>query len=104
MRRVCRLIAVEGVGKGSRGGGRIGVEVPRVWKFLNYHLEDLDVLNATFAAPCLTTFCRLDALGPEAVGQRLEAHVGQADTGEEFSNGGGTTLIEASDLRTYIRD
>lgn len=31
------------------------------------------MLNATFAAPCLTTFCRLDELGLEAVGQRLEA-------------------------------
>jgi len=29
------------------------------------------VLQATFAAPCLTTFCRLDELGLEAVGQRL---------------------------------
>jgi len=29
------------------------------------------VLNATFAAPCLTTFCRLDELGLEAVGQHL---------------------------------
>jgi len=30
------------------------------------------VLNATFDAPCLTTFCRLDELGLEATGQRLE--------------------------------
>lgn len=30
------------------------------------------MFNATFAAPCLTTFCRLDELGLEAVGQRLE--------------------------------
>ena len=29
------------------------------------------MLNATFAAPCLTTFCRLDELGLEAVGQHL---------------------------------
>lgn len=28
--------------------------------------------NATFDAPCLTTFCRLDELGLEVVGQRLE--------------------------------
>ena len=28
--------------------------------------------NATFATPDLTTFCRLDELGLEAVGQRLE--------------------------------
>jgi hypothetical protein len=30
------------------------------------------MLRAIFAAPCLTTFCRLDELGLEAVGQRLE--------------------------------
>lgn len=30
------------------------------------------MLNATFTAPCPTTFCRLDELGLEAVGQRLE--------------------------------
>ena len=36
------------------------------------HLEDLDVPDATFAAPDLTTFCRLDELGLVAVGQRLE--------------------------------
>ncbi|MGO2520538.1 MAG: ISL3 family transposase [Microbacterium sp.] len=30
------------------------------------------MFNATFAAPCLTTFCRLDELGLQAVGQRLE--------------------------------
>ncbi len=31
------------------------------------------MLQTTFAAPCLTTFCRLDELGLEAVGQHLEA-------------------------------
>lgn len=36
------------------------------------HLEDLDVFNATFAAPCLTTFCRLDELGLVAIGQHLK--------------------------------
>lgn len=30
------------------------------------------MFNATFAAPDLTTFCRLDELGLEAVGQHLE--------------------------------
>ena len=34
--------------------------------------EDLDVLDATFATPDLTTFCRLDELGLEVLGQRLE--------------------------------
>jgi len=36
------------------------------------HPKDLDVPNATFDSPDLTTFCRLDDLGLEAVGQRLE--------------------------------
>ena len=36
------------------------------------HREDLDVPDATFATPDLTTFCRLDELGLVAVGQRLE--------------------------------
>jgi transposase len=30
------------------------------------------MLHAIFTAPCLTTFCRLDELGLEAVGQGLE--------------------------------
>ena len=34
--------------------------------------EDLDVSDATFAAPDLTTFARLDELGLDVVGQRLE--------------------------------
>jgi hypothetical protein len=34
--------------------------------------EDLDVLDATFACPNLTTFCRLDGLRLEVTGQRLE--------------------------------
>ncbi|MDP9466823.1 MAG: ISL3 family transposase [Actinomycetota bacterium] len=32
------------------------------------------MLDATFACPDLTTFCRLDELGLEVTGQRLEAH------------------------------
>jgi len=35
-------------------------------------LKDLDMPDATFACPDLTTFCRLDELGLEVVGQRLE--------------------------------
>jgi len=34
--------------------------------------EDLDVPDATFARPDLTTFCRLEELGLEVLGQRLE--------------------------------
>lgn len=36
------------------------------------HLGDLDMSDATFACPDLTRFCRLDELGLEVVGQRLE--------------------------------
>lgn len=35
--------------------------------------EDLDMSQPTFVTPDLTTFCRLDVLGLEAVGQRLES-------------------------------
>ena len=35
------------------------------------YLKDLDVPEATFACPDLTTFCRLDELGLEVTGQRL---------------------------------
>jgi hypothetical protein len=35
-------------------------------------LEDLDVPDATFACPDLTTFCRLDELGLEVTGQRVQ--------------------------------
>ncbi len=41
-------------------------------KYLVVHPEDLDMPDATFACPDLTSFCRLDALGLEVVGQRLE--------------------------------
>ena len=36
------------------------------------HPEDLDVPDATFACPDLTTFCRLDDLGLVVTGQRVE--------------------------------
>ena len=37
------------------------------------HQEDLDMPDRTFAAPDLTTFCRLEGLGLEVTGQRLES-------------------------------
>ena len=37
------------------------------------HREDLDVFDATYVRADLTTFCRLDELGLEVVGQRLES-------------------------------
>jgi transposase len=37
-----------------------------------HDLEDPDMLDATFACPDLTTFCRVDELGLEVTGQRLE--------------------------------
>jgi hypothetical protein len=36
------------------------------------HLEDLDVPDATFTSPDLTSFTGLDDLGLEVVGQRVE--------------------------------
>jgi len=36
------------------------------------HPKDLDMSDATFVRPDLTTFCRLDDLGLEVVGQRVE--------------------------------
>ena len=39
---------------------------------LTAHREDLDVSDATVACPDLTSFCRLDELGLQATGQRLE--------------------------------
>ncbi len=36
------------------------------------HLEDLDMADATFATPDLTTFARLDGLGLQVTGQFLE--------------------------------
>jgi hypothetical protein len=54
------------------------------------HLEDLDVSDAAFCCPDLTTFCRLDELGLVVVGQRLEpdravlaCRVLEADDGTE---------------------
>lgn len=35
------------------------------------HLDDLDVPDATFACPELTTFMRSDGLDSEVTGQRL---------------------------------
>ena len=36
------------------------------------HLKDLDVSHSTFAAPDLTTFCRLDELGLVAAVESLQ--------------------------------
>ena len=55
-----------------RVDGGVWVEVPRGWKFSHTHPEDLDVSHATFTCPDLTTFTRLDELGLEVVGQRVE--------------------------------
>ena len=67
-----RLFTVEGVrrpgassaGWGSRSSDDGGSHAA--------HQEDLDVPDVTFACPDLTTFCRLDELGLQVVGQRLE--------------------------------
>jgi len=64
----------------------VGVEVPQDGSSHTAHLKDLDLFNATFGAPDLTTFCNLDSLGLVVVGQRvdvgravLECHVVDAD-------------------------
>lgn len=64
----------------------MGVEVPQDGSSHTAHLKDLDLFNATFGAPDLTTFCNLDSLGLVVVGQRvdvgravLECHVVDAD-------------------------
>ncbi|EUA12689.1 transposase domain protein [Mycobacterium kansasii 732] len=36
------------------------------------HLKDLDMADAIFITPDFTAFCRLDDLGLEVVGQRVE--------------------------------
>lgn len=59
--------------RGWAAGSWIGVEVFQDGSSHTAHPpEDRDVHHATFAAPDLTTFCRLDELGLEAVGQLLE--------------------------------
>ena len=50
----------------------VGVEVLQGWKLSHSRPEDLDMSHATFNAPDLTTFCRLDDLGLVATGQRIE--------------------------------
>ena len=45
-----------------------GVEAPEDGSSHTTHLEDLDVSNATFSAPDLTMFCRLDGLGLKVTG------------------------------------
>jgi len=50
----------------------LGVEVFQDGSSHTDRPEDLDMPHATFAAPDLTTFCRLDELGLQAVRQRLE--------------------------------
>lgn len=51
----------------GRRGGFLGMEVLTL-----LIQEGLDVLDATFARPELTTFCRLDELSSLVVGQQLE--------------------------------
>ena len=57
-----------------RGGPQVGVEVLRGWRFYAAHPEDLDVADATrmLTSSALTLFCRVDELGLEVTGQRLE--------------------------------
>lgn len=49
------------------------------------HPEDLDMPDpphaAGFACPYLTALCRLDELGPEVIGQRLDPERGARSAG-----------------------
>ena len=51
----------------------VGVEVPQDGSSHATDLKDLDLLNATFGASDLTTFCNLDPLGLTVTGQRIAA-------------------------------
>jgi hypothetical protein len=46
----------------------VGVEVFQDGGSYTHYPKDLDMLHATFGAPDLTTFCRLDELGPRSSG------------------------------------
>lgn len=48
---------------------------------LRHVARALDVPDATFAAPDLTTFARLDELGLEVLGQRVHPGSGRAPIG-----------------------
>jgi hypothetical protein len=71
-----RLFTVEGVVAGWMvAGASVPGQVSRSSEdggSYAAHLEDLDVPDATFGCPDLTTFCRPDELGLVVVGQRLE--------------------------------
>lgn len=61
-----------GWGFGGASGRGVGRGPPRMEVPTPIHLEDLDVSQATFVRPDLTTFAGLDGLGLEVVGQRVE--------------------------------
>lgn len=50
----------------------MSVELPQGGDFWRFHLRTSTLLDAAFARPDLTTFCRLEELGLEVVGQQLE--------------------------------
>ena len=58
-------------GWGSACRGRVGVEVYR--DSYTVHLKDFDMPNIIFDRPDLSAFTRLDDLGLEVTGQRIEA-------------------------------
>jgi hypothetical protein len=65
-------VSVAGVAGGGRVAAGMRVEVFRGWSSHAAQPEDLDVSDATFVRPDLTTFCRLAELGLVVVGQHLE--------------------------------
>ena len=73
---VSRLFTVGGVaGVGESVAGQGSRWSPEDGSSHTAHLGDLDVPDATFACPDLTTFCRLEELGPEVVGSRTASSV-----------------------------
>jgi hypothetical protein len=65
------LITDEGVGAGGASVAGQASRSSEDGSSHTTHLEDLDVPDATFVCPDLTTFTRLDELGLEVTGQQL---------------------------------
>lgn len=66
------------------------------------HLEDLDMPDAAFGCPDLTTFCRLDELGLVVVGQRLEHLRGSALGFGNLTNYIARSLFETGGFRPRL--
>jgi hypothetical protein len=65
-------------------------------------LLQLDVPDATFACPDLTTFCRLDELGLVVFGQRLEHLRGSALAFRNLTNYIARSLLETGGFKPQL--